>query len=242
MAAVLACGPGAVLSHRSAAGLWGIADDPTYAEVTVPARSGRVRPGIAIHRVAALAYTDISEHHGIPCTGVARTLLDLAAVVPRRALERAVDRAEALRVFDLVALHDVLDRHRGARGRRTLTAILAAYSEPTVTRSSAEERMLALIDSAGLPRPRLNAWIALDGGTGYAADFLWEAHRLIVEVDGRSYHARRRAFAHDRRRDRRLALAGFETRRYGASELRSDPERVVAEINAFLQQRAPRPV
>jgi len=149
-----------------------------------------------------------------------------------------IDRAEILRIFDLVALHDVLDRHPGARGRRTLTAIIAGYAEPTVTRSGAEERMLSLIDAAGLPRPRLNAWIGLDGGAGYEADFLLEAERLIVEVDGRAYHARRRAFAQDRRRDRRLALAGFETRRYGASELRSEPGRVVAELRIFLSRHA----
>jgi hypothetical protein len=237
MAAVLACGPGAVLSHRSAAALWGIGDDPATTDVAVPGRTGRSRPGIAIHRVETLEAADITSRSGISCTALARTLVDLAAVTRRRALERAVDRAEELRVFDLGTLHEALERHRGRRGTRALAAILTDYSEPAVTSSEAEERLLALIDSAGIPRPRLNAWIALDGGTGYAPDFLWDAARLIVEVDGRAYHARRRAFSHDRQRDRKLALAGFETRRYAASELRSDPERVIAEIRAFLSPR-----
>lgn len=242
MAAVMACGAGAVLSHRSAAALWNISEDPAAVEVTVPSRSGRARPGIAIHRAEALDAPDVTVQLGIPCTTLPRTLIDLAAVGDRRTLERAIDRAEAVRSFDLDALYAALNRHRGRRGTYTLATILAEYSEPTMTASAAEERLLALLDSAGIPRPRTNAWIALDGGAGYSPDFLWDAARLIVEVDGRTYHARRSAFTHDRQRDRALALAGYETRRYAASELRSDPARVVAEIRAFLSPRPRRTI
>jgi very-short-patch-repair endonuclease len=159
-------------------------------------------------------------------------------VADRRTLERAVDRAEELRRFDLAALHELLRRHPRRRGRRMLAAVLAEYDAPTATRSVAEERMLALIAAAGLPRPRVNAWIALDDNTGYEADFLWAERRLIFEVDGRAHHARRGAFAHDRQRDRRLALAGYETRRYAATELESRPERVVDELRRFLASHA----
>lgn len=141
-------------------------------------------------------------------------------------------------MFDLDALRELLQRHPRRRGRRALTALLADYDMPSVTRSAAEERMLELIAFAGLPKPRANVWVPLDGNTGYEADFLWPSARLIVEVDGRTHHARRYAFAHDRQRDRRLALAGFETRRYAASELTSEPERVIGELRAFLVQRS----
>jgi very-short-patch-repair endonuclease/predicted transcriptional regulator of viral defense system len=234
MAAVLACGTGALLSHRSAAALWGIADDRRRVDVAVLNRAGRSRPGIEVHRGGTLEPQDITIHDGIPCTTPARTLLDIAATVDRRTLERAVDHAETLRIFDLDALQDILQRNPRRRGRAALTAILAEYAPSPVTRSPAEERMLELIEIANLPRPRVNEWIALDDNTGYEADFLWPAARLIVEVDGRAHHARRGAFAHDRERDRRLALAGYETRRYAAAELTSRPELVIAEIRAFL--------
>lgn len=235
MAAVLACGGAAVLSHRSAAALWDLqtfSDGPV--DVTVLTRAGRSRPGIAAHRGHALDPRDVTLRGAIPCTSLPRTLLDLAAIVDRRALERALGRAEELRLFDLDQIHDVLERYPGRRGTGVLRAVLATYST-SVTRSEAEERLLALIERSGLPRPSVNAWIPLDEGGGYSPDFLWRRERLIVEIDGRTYHAKRQAFTDDRRRDRRLALAGFETRRYAASELAEDPDRVAAELRAFLQ-------
>jgi very-short-patch-repair endonuclease len=237
MAAVLACGAGAVLSHRSAAALWGFADPSWRTDLMVPGRAGRTRPGIDVHRANGLDQQSVTRHEGIPCTDPARTLLDFAAVAERRELERVVDRAETLRRFDLKALRSLLERNPRHRGARKLTAILAAYGPSKVTRSEAEERMLELIVAAALPRPRVNAWIALDDNTGYEADFLWADLRLVVEVDSRAYHARRRAFDHDRQRDRRLALAGYETRRYAVAELGSHPERVIAELHAFLKPR-----
>jgi len=234
IAAVLACGAGAVLSHRSAAALWDFAGDRRIVDVMAPGRAGRSRAGIGVHRADGLEPCDITSHERIPCTAPARTLLDLAAVAERREVERAVDRAEALRHFDLDAVQAAIDRNPTRRGARRLAAILVGYGPSTVTRSGAEERMLELIAAAALPRPRVNAWIPLDGNSGYEADFLWADQRLVVEVDGRTHHARRRAFAHDRQRDRRLALAGFETRRYAAAELESHPQRVVAELRVFL--------
>lgn len=236
MGAVLACGDGAVLSHRSAAALWEVHGDVRGAvDVTVLTRAGRSRPRIATHRADALDCVDVTRRRRIPCTSLARTLLDLAAVVDPRALERAVDRAEELRTFDLDAISELLARHPGRRGARLLASVLAAYEAPAITSSEAEERFLALIDKSGLTRPRVNTWIPLVDGTGYRADFLWRDAGLIVEIDGRTYHAKRRAFTDDRRRDRRLALAGFETRRFAASELVADPDRVTAEVRAFLE-------
>lgn len=235
MAAVLASGEGAVLSHRSAADLWGMRSAArARIDVTVKGSTGRVRTRIDVHSGAALTPEDVAERDGIPCTSLARTLIDLAAVVDRRALERAVDRAEEIQAFDLGAVADALERLRGRAGTARLARVIESYAGPVSTRSEMEERLLELIRVAGLPEPEVNAWIPLEEGAGYRPDFLWRDARLIVEVDGRAYHARRSAFRHDRRRDRRLALAGFETRRYDASEILERGARVVGEIRAFL--------
>lgn len=236
MAAVLAAGDGAVLSHRSAAALWDLrSDQRARIDVTVVGGAGgRSRTRIDFHSAAALEQGDTDVRDGIPCTSLARTLVDLAAVVDRRSIERAVDRAEELREFDLGAVEALLTRCRGRRGVRRLARLLDAYEGPTATRSEMEERMLALVRGAGLPRPEVNAWVPLEDGAGYRPDFLWRDVGLVVEVDGRGYHARRSAFRHDRQRDRRLALVGFETRRYDAKEIAEEGNRVVNELRAFL--------
>lgn len=236
MAAVLAVGPDAVLSHRSAAALWDLAPDRRTVDVSIPAGRTRHRPGIRIH-TATLADSDVTERLGIRCSALPRTLMDIAAVVDREALGRAIDRAEQLRVFDLAAVEALIRRSRGSRGVGALRAVLDGYAVPAVTRSEVERRMLAAVRRAGLAEPRVNAWIPLAGGGGYEADFLWTEAGLVVEVDGRAHHATRRAFEHDRRRDRRLALAGFETRRYAAAEVLREPARVADEVRAFLEAR-----
>jgi hypothetical protein len=157
--------------------------------------------------------------------------------VERRTLERAVDRAEELRAFDLDALQELLQRNPRRHGRRALVAILTEYDGPSATRSGAEEHMLALVAKAGLPQPQTNVWIPLTGNTGYEADLLWADACLIVEVDSRAHHTHRKAFIHDRQRDRTLALAGYETRRYAAAELQTRPERVIDELRHFLSPR-----
>jgi predicted transcriptional regulator of viral defense system len=128
MAAVLACGRGAVLSHRSAAALWGIyPGGSTRIEVSSPGRVGRRRPGITVHSGATLEAEDVALRDGVPCTTVARTLLDLAQVAGQDAAERACERAEAVRLFDLAAVQQVLVRAAGRRGARGLGAAIAAW-------------------------------------------------------------------------------------------------------------------
>jgi very-short-patch-repair endonuclease/predicted transcriptional regulator of viral defense system len=232
MAAVLACGDGAVLSHRSAAALWGVGPDRRPIDVAVTGGQPCSTERLTVHRLT-LERDDIALRDGIPCTALARTLVDLAAVVDRHALERALDRAEELRIFDLASLRAQIRRMSGQRGTGALAAALAAY-DPDLTRSAAERRLLALVRRGRLPQPEVNAWLALPDGSGYRPDLLWRAERLIVEVDGRSHHARRRAFEHDRQRDRRLALLGFETRRYAAREVADDGPAVLGELRAFL--------
>jgi very-short-patch-repair endonuclease/predicted transcriptional regulator of viral defense system len=235
VAALLACGPRAVLSHTSAAALWDLARDTATVHVTLPGAARATRPGVTVHG-ARLDPSEIVSRNDIPCTTVARTLLDLAATQSHRRVELAIDRAEELRVFDLNGLRALLERRRGQRGSAVLSKVLDAYDGPDRARSPAERRLLALVRRARLPSPKVNAWISLSDGDGYRPDLLWEDQRLIVEVDGRTHHARRLAFEHDRRRDRRLALAGYETRRYAAREIQHEPDHVLAELRAFLSQ------
>jgi hypothetical protein len=235
MAGVLAAGSGAVLSHRSAAALWDLLADPgSSTSVTVPHATRRQRPGLEIHSGTSLTPADVTAIDGIPCTTLPRTLLDVAARIDRRALIRTIDRAEQLREFDLRQIDELLRRNRGRRGAAALSVALETWSEPEVTSSAAEEHFVSLIERFGLPTPEANRWIPLPDGGGYRPDFLWRQRKLIVEVDGRSYHARRAAFTHDRQRDRRLALAGFHTVRYAATEVMRQPKAVADELAQLL--------
>ena len=211
MAAVLAYGPLAAASHRTAAGLRGLrADNSARTEISLPLRSARSRPGITAHASPTLRAGDVTNCHGIPCTTVARTLLDLADVVPRRQLERAVEQAEVLRVFDLVELRAVIAGANGRRGAAVLRGVLAQLDdEPGLTASELEEAFLALCRDAGLPEPAVNEWLAVDDGPPLKADFLWREQRLIVEVDGWAAHGTRNRFESDRRRDQRARRAGW---------------------------------
>jgi hypothetical protein len=182
VAALLVCGPPAVLSHTSAAALWDLARDLATVHVNLPGAARATRPGVAVHG-ALLDPSEIVQRAGIPCTTVARTLLDLAATSTRRRVELAIDRAEELQVFDLVEVQSLLDRRRGQRGTAVLNGILGAYDGPERTRSPAERRLLALIRRAQLPPPQVNAWIPMSDGGGYRPDLLWEDRRLIVEVE-----------------------------------------------------------
>lgn len=150
MAAVLAYGRRAVASHRTAAGLHGLrADNSPRTEISLPRQSARLRPGITAHAAPSLRARDVTDCHGIPCTSVARTLLDLADVVSRRQLERAVEQAEVLRLFDLTELRDVMARANGRHGAAVLSAVLASTTdEPVLTASELEEAFLALCRDA----------------------------------------------------------------------------------------------
>jgi predicted transcriptional regulator of viral defense system len=238
MAAVLAYGPNAVLSHRSAAGLHGIRpDNRPHSDVTLPSPSGRPRPGIRVHRSTTLTADDVTAVDGIPCTSFARTLLDLAEDVDERGVERAVDQAEVLRIFDLRAVEDVLERATGRRGGAVVRRVLASYAGPTLTDRELEERFLALCKRASLPRPAVNEWIALDDGTAYKVDFLWRAERLTVETDGWGSHGTRRAFEEDRRRDRRLRMAGWEVVRFTWRDVEREPDEVATVIAHLWRTR-----
>ena len=238
MAAVLAYRPGALASHRTAAGLHGLRQDSRpRIDVTVPSASARSRPGIDVHRTTTLEPTDSTTVDGIPCTSVARTLVDLADVIDRRGVERAVDQAEVLQIFDLRAVDDVLARAVGRRGASVLRGVLDAYAGPTLTKQELEERFLELCRSASFPSPAVNEWIVLDVETAYQVDFLWREQCLIVETDGWATHGTRQAFENDRRRDRRLRLAEYEVERFTWRDVVERPAEVTATVRRLLALR-----
>jgi very-short-patch-repair endonuclease/predicted transcriptional regulator of viral defense system len=231
MAAVLACGDGAVLSHRSAAALWELR--PSAAgkiDVTVPARSGRAsRATIRVHRSGALPASEITRHQGIAVTRVARTLFDLAETVPRSAAQRALERAEGLQLFDLLAMQTMIDLHRTRRGSRRLAAILAEYEDDELTRSELENQFLALCADHGVPRPRVNSQVE-----DYTVDFFWPAQRLIAETDSRRYHATRAAFERDRARDAALTVGGYRVVRFTHRQIQREPASVAGTLLALI--------
>ncbi len=231
LAAVLACGAGALLSHRSAAALWDLR--PAAAEstdVTIPRGGGRRQAGIVVHTTRSLAPADCSTCGGVPCTSPARTLLDLAAVVSPRSLARALEQSVILRLFDRNALGDVLARANGRRGAGTLRRLLDVVDDvPPPSRSELERRFLDLLRDAALPMAVVNGSVA-----GYEVDFHWPAARLVVETDGRATHDNVLAFERDRARDLDLELAGWRVVRISWRQLHDHPERIVALLRARL--------
>ena len=237
LAAVLAAGDGAVLSHRSAAGLWGIRPwSGSFIELTAPGRGGVVRRrGRVLHRSTELPPGEVASENGLPVTTVARTLLDLAAVVPPHHLRRAIERAEQAELFDLVAVRRVLDAHPGRPGRRSLVALLADFHDhgDAHTRSDLEAMLLQICLDHDLPRPQVNRY---DGTR--ESDFRWPDHRLIVELDSWTFHGRtRRAFDGDRARDRALLRAGWRVARFTDRQIRGDAASVAAELAGLLAHR-----
>jgi hypothetical protein len=243
MASVLACGPGAVLSHQTAAALHGLrSTNRAKIDVTVPGRSARRHPKIDIHRSRTLTPSDTTIVNGITCTTVARTLFDLAEVVSRRPLERAFDQAEILGVFDLGALRDQIARNRTRPGARAVEQVLGEhYVGSTLTQSDLEEAFLALCRRIDVPAPELNKWIDLgDGEPMIWADFVWCEQRVIVETDGRKFHDTHQARERDPRRDQRAMLAGWRPVRTTWRQVTRRPRELEAILPALLAGRPQR--
>jgi hypothetical protein len=197
LAAVLACGEEAVVSHRSAAALWGLTrSSPAEVDISVVARGCRPRQGLRIHRLERLDSRDRSVKNGIPVTSPSRTLVDVGAVVTAEELEAGLAEARVQRLVTDRQLTDALSRAGNRAGVGAVRAALRRQGGPTFTRSEAERRLLRLIRAAGLPTPQTNARVA-----GFEVDFLWPDARVIVEVDGFAFHGHRSAFERDRRRD-----------------------------------------
>jgi very-short-patch-repair endonuclease len=201
MAAVLACGEGAALSHTTAAAAWDLRRAGGVIHVTVPGRGGRKAPrGVSLHRSPTLSAAEITHYRGIPVTKVARTIIDLARTESVEELERVVDEADRRGLVNF-------DHLRAARSA-SLKAVLRHY-DPAPTRSEMERRFLRLCRKHGLPRPETNAIV-----DGYLVDFVWRDRKLIVEVDGYRYHRSPRKFESDREQDVTLSGRGWRTLRF----------------------------
>jgi very-short-patch-repair endonuclease len=235
MAAVLACGPDAVLSHHSAAALWGMRQSDRI-EVTRPT-SYRGSKDITVHR-SPLRADERTTHRGIPTTTVPRTLLDLSAVVRLHDLRSALRQAEQLRLTDPLSLHDLAERYPRRPGLASIRALLTeAMLGVNIVRSELEERFQAFLLSAGLPLPKTNQRVE-----GYEVDCVWPEQRLIVELDGHATHSPTHAFEADRARDRKLQAAGWLVIRITWRQLHQEPQLVEADLRRLLAQPASRTV
>ena len=230
LAAVLACGEGAVLSHTSAAVHWGLLTyDPPQPHVTAPASKAGA-PGIRLHRTRSLDARDATTHRGIPITTLARTLLDVAATAPRNHLEHALGQALRNELYDQRAIRDVLQRHRGRRGAKALRT--ATDDDPAFTRSELERRFRALCRRAELPQPLCSVHVADADLHPHEVDFFFPAHRLVVEIDGWRDHGTRVAFERDRAKDAALVAAGYAVLRFTKRQIAEDPDTVAERVRA----------
>jgi hypothetical protein len=235
LAAVLAVGPGALLSYHSAGWLWGIwRGAPELFEVTAFVPRHHVPPrGVVRHRARNLVDDDRTIVDGIPITAVARTLLDLAWKLRGDQLRRVLARAEELGLLDLDAIEAVIERNRGHHGAKRLRCALAIYEPPTFTRSEFERRFVDHLVTFGLPRPA-TGWNEI----GYELDVYWPELGFAIELDTYETHGTRDAFESDRDRDLALTIAGIETIRVSERQFRREPAEIAARVATLLTRRA----
>ncbi len=235
MAAVLATGPDAVLSHHSAAALWMIRPNSrSIIDVTTPHKS-RTWDGIKRHH-KALPADEVTLEEGIPVTSVPRTIFDLAAVEPLDVVESLLREMEFRQLWDRLSLPDLVDRYPGRRGVRKVRLALDRLEEDPVgrKRSRLEERFSPFLRRHHLPLPRYNDWILLPNGKRYQVDCHWRHLRQIVELDGWQAHGTKSAFRDDRARDRRLKVAGYSVIHFTWNQLDDEPEAIAADLRALL--------
>lgn len=232
MAAVLACGSGARLSHRSAAGLWRVLADPSGPiDVSVPARRCPRIEGIRVHRRRGPAEDDATLERAIAVTTIVRTLLDLAAMgISESLLERAVNEADRLDLCDPEGLRAALDGCAGQPGVGRLRSLLDRRTF-TLTDSELERAFLRIARAAGLPPPLTQQRV-----NGYRVDFLWPDLGLVVETDGLRYHRTPSVQARDRLRDQAHAAAGMTPLRFTHAQVRFDAEHVRATLAAVVRR------
>ena len=220
----------ALLSHRAAAALWGIRPDDRSLTDIVVSRSWKPRPRVQLHRTT-LRDDEITRHDGIPVTTPARTLLDLAAIVPYHHLERAATEAEIRRLGSPTFLADLVARYPGRPGTPAINRLLERRDiGRNITKRELELRFLAFLDAHGLPRPHVNTRV-----DGREVDGLWPDQCLIVELDGFATHGTRRAFEEDRSLDRALLLAGYRVTRITWRQLTAEPAALAAEFELLLK-------
>lgn len=255
MAAVLAGGPSAVLSHTSAASLWGYGPDhparstdrertnglhrsgehrssttlPGPIHIIVPGSGRGQRPGIIVHRIMKLASDEHTLVDGIPVTSPSRTLVDLAGLLGSREVERAVAAAEREGLITSEELAQLPERYRRHAGIGVLRSLILEQSAPEFTRSEAERRCLDLLRTAELPVPHTNVPVG-----PYELDLFWPDAGVAVEVDGRAYHSSRRRFEGDRRKDAWLRARGITVVRLTWRQITRRPIATAVEVGQIL--------
>lgn len=235
MAGVLSSGPVAVLSHRSAAAIWGIRDSGSeLVHVTVPRRSSS-RGWIRRH-LSVLPDDEATVRDGIPVTTVPRTVLDLAATTSIDEVEAAIRQVEFLRLCDKLSLPDLIERYPGRRGiARVKAGLIRIEVLPAGrARSPLEAKFLPFLRRHRLPRPRLNDWIMI-GERRFQVDCHWAGRGQIVELDSWQAHGTRTAHREDRARDRILRVAGYEVTRITWAQLDDEPEAIAADLRRLLE-------
>jgi very-short-patch-repair endonuclease len=234
MAAVVACGQGAVLSHLDAAALWQIYDG-NGARVHVTVRWPRRVDGLWIHRARRLDPEDMTVKDGIPGTTVARTLVDLTDMLAHDRILRAMREAEYLGLLNLDALNAAVERAHGRRRLGALRDAIAAHTPGQIVREELEHRFLELLRGAGLQAPETNVKITARGRR-YTIDCLWADQRVAVELDGRAAHARTMAFESDRRKDSALTAIGLRPLRFTWQRVTNEGREVIGELEETLAQ------
>lgn len=218
MAAVLACGPSAVLSHGSAAALWGFGSErDDLIDISVPAGSPRRRPAVRVHRRATLRPQDVTTHERIPVTSPVLTLIDEATELTPRRLERAVNEADKLNRVKVDDLSEALTRYRDLPGLAPLRQLL----DPLAFRlsdSDLEQVMRKRADAAGLPMPETKAWV-----NGYEVDFFWPQLGIVVEADGLRYHRTPLQQRRGLERDQAHTASGLRPLRFSHWQITFDP-------------------
>jgi very-short-patch-repair endonuclease len=237
IAAVMACSPGAFLSHLDAAALWGIYEGCRPAiHVTTTARSARRLPGIRAHRARTLDPADVTAKDGVPVTTVARTLIDLTDILSSDRLLRAIREAEYLGLLDHDSLNAAVKRANGRKRLRKLTDAIGRHTPGQIIREELEHRFQELLHTAGLPKPQTNVKVQTRRRP-YTVDCLWPDQHVAVELDGRAAHARATAFEEDRARDAALTATGVRPLRFTWHRVTEEPEDVLAELKATLSGR-----
>ncbi|MGN6588168.1 MAG: type IV toxin-antitoxin system AbiEi family antitoxin domain-containing protein [Solirubrobacterales bacterium] len=227
MAAVLACGEGAVLSHSSAAALWRIGwEDRGVVEISLPSLSRRRHPGLRIHRRPSLATRDLTREYGIPVTTPVQTLIDMALRLDRRGVERMINEADKYDLVHPPGLRKALDECTGEPGVAKLRFILDRRTF-RLTKEELERRFLPLARKAGLPVPLTGQWV-----NQFEVDFYWPDLGLVVETDGLRYHRTPAEQARDRLRDQTHTAAGLTPLRFTHEQVRYEPEHVLGVLRA----------
>jgi very-short-patch-repair endonuclease len=226
-AALLHAGANAVLSHETAAALWGLTPAPSFVAITLIGRHPRSQPGLRLHEVDLLDVRDAQMQMGFPVTSPARTLIDCASRDP--ALDRLLNEARVLKLVSDAKIQAAMERCPGRTGIKALRALLAAEVDSGFTRSRAERILKRMVSQAGLERPVFNTPVI-----GVEADAYWPRLKLVIEVDGYHAHAHWAAFQRDRAKANKLVAAGYVVLRFTWHQLTRWPMQVVAEIARTL--------